>query len=299
MIHCTGKPVGVLRTSKPVANFELVAEWKHLESGGNSGIFVWAPEKALDGLKPNTLRAAASRSRCSTTATRPSTRSRSGKKATWFTTDGDVFAVGTSKMKPVPARLARRQPQLPHEEKEQGGRRVEPLLRPRINGEVRLWVNGEEVSGGSDCEPRSGYLCLESEGAPGRVPEPANPRAAVDHRDIGNAIARSQIAVCRGDHPMSMPSDDGPYAGRSAIRSQGAADATRRLPPMPDHDLALNLVRTTEAAALGAARWVGRGDKIAADQAAVDAMRLFFNAVHDGRRGRHRRGGEGQGADAL
>ena len=35
-----------------------------------------------------------------------------------------------------------------------------------INGEIRLWVNGEEVSGGTGCEPRSGYLCLESEGAP-------------------------------------------------------------------------------------------------------------------------------------
>ncbi|MGH9842347.1 MAG: 3-keto-disaccharide hydrolase [Blastocatellia bacterium] len=35
-----------------------------------------------------------------------------------------------------------------------------------INGEVRLWVNGEEVSGGNGCEPRVGYLCLESEGAP-------------------------------------------------------------------------------------------------------------------------------------
>jgi hypothetical protein len=35
-----------------------------------------------------------------------------------------------------------------------------------INGEVRLWVNGEEVSGGRDCEPRSGFLCLESEGSP-------------------------------------------------------------------------------------------------------------------------------------
>ena len=47
----------------------------------------------------------------------------------------------------------------------------------------------------------------------------------------------------------------------------------------PDHNLALDLVRTTEAAALAAARWVGRGDKIAADQAAVDAMRLLFNSV--------------------
>ncbi|MGA1392323.1 MAG: family 16 glycoside hydrolase, partial [Phycisphaerales bacterium] len=35
-----------------------------------------------------------------------------------------------------------------------------------INGEVRLWVNGREVSGGSECTPRSGYLCLESEGSP-------------------------------------------------------------------------------------------------------------------------------------
>jgi hypothetical protein len=35
-----------------------------------------------------------------------------------------------------------------------------------INGEVRLWVNGEEVSGGTNCKPASGYLCLESEGAP-------------------------------------------------------------------------------------------------------------------------------------
>jgi fructose-1,6-bisphosphatase II len=49
---------------------------------------------------------------------------------------------------------------------------------------------------------------------------------------------------------------------------------------MPGHNLALDLVRTTEAAALAAAIWVGRGDQNAADQAAVDAMRLLFNAVH-------------------
>ena len=56
--------------------------------------------------------------------------------------------------------------------------------------------------------------------------------------------------------------------------------AARRLLPMPDYNLSLDLVRTTEAAALAAARWVGRGEKNAADQAAVDAMRLFFNTVH-------------------
>ncbi len=47
----------------------------------------------------------------------------------------------------------------------------------------------------------------------------------------------------------------------------------------PDRNLALELVRVTEAAAMGAARWVGRGDKIAADQAAVDAMRLMLQTV--------------------
>ena len=47
----------------------------------------------------------------------------------------------------------------------------------------------------------------------------------------------------------------------------------------PDRNLALELVRVTEAAALGAGRWVGRGDKEAADQAAVDAMRLMIDTV--------------------
>jgi fructose-1,6-bisphosphatase II len=47
----------------------------------------------------------------------------------------------------------------------------------------------------------------------------------------------------------------------------------------PDRNLAMELVRVTEAAALAAGRWVGRGDKISADQAAVDAMRLMIDSV--------------------
>jgi fructose-1,6-bisphosphatase II len=47
----------------------------------------------------------------------------------------------------------------------------------------------------------------------------------------------------------------------------------------PDRNLALELVRVTEAAALAAARWVGFGDKNAADQAAVDAMRHMLATV--------------------
>jgi fructose-1,6-bisphosphatase II len=47
----------------------------------------------------------------------------------------------------------------------------------------------------------------------------------------------------------------------------------------PDRNLALELVRVTEAAAMGAGRWIGRGDKISADQAAVDAMRAMLDTV--------------------
>jgi fructose-1,6-bisphosphatase II len=52
------------------------------------------------------------------------------------------------------------------------------------------------------------------------------------------------------------------------------ADDTR-----PDRNLALELVRVTEAAALASGPWIGKGDKIGADQAAVDAMRLMIDSV--------------------
>jgi fructose-1,6-bisphosphatase II len=50
-------------------------------------------------------------------------------------------------------------------------------------------------------------------------------------------------------------------------------------PQAPDRNLAMDLARATEAAALAAGRWFGRGDKNGADGAAVDAMRLVLNSV--------------------
>ncbi|MBV8563632.1 MAG: class II fructose-bisphosphatase, partial [Actinobacteria bacterium] len=47
----------------------------------------------------------------------------------------------------------------------------------------------------------------------------------------------------------------------------------------PDRNIAMELVRVTEAGAMAAARWIGRGDKEAADQAAVDAMRYVLDSV--------------------
>ncbi|MCC7366103.1 MAG: class II fructose-bisphosphatase [Dehalococcoidia bacterium] len=48
---------------------------------------------------------------------------------------------------------------------------------------------------------------------------------------------------------------------------------------IPDRNIAMELIRTTEAAALAAARWMGRGDKNASDGAAVNAMRLMLDTV--------------------
>jgi fructose-1,6-bisphosphatase II len=62
-----------------------------------------------------------------------------------------------------------------------------------------------------------------------------------------------------------------------AATEQSSGSNETRLPP--DRNLALELVRVTEAAALAAGRWVGRGDTEAADQAAVDAMRLMLGTV--------------------
>lgn len=50
-------------------------------------------------------------------------------------------------------------------------------------------------------------------------------------------------------------------------------------PTQPDRNVALELIRVTEAAAIASAHWVGRGDKNAADAAAVDAMRHVLSAV--------------------
>jgi fructose-1,6-bisphosphatase II len=82
---------------------------------------------------------------------------------------------------------------------------------------------------------------------------------------------------------MSNPSSDPAYLSPGTSSSQVTAvqaSSGRGLVSSLDSSLALDLVRTTEAAALAAARWVGRGDKNASDQAAVDAMRLLFNVVH-------------------
>lgn len=165
LIQCTGKPVGVVRSQKPVTNFELVVEWQHLRSGGNSGVFVWVPMASLETLKPNQLPHGIEVQVLDHGYTEQYEKS-SGKKADWFTSNGDVFPVGTSNMKPFPPVAPDGRRSFPTKNLSKGVGHWNHYYIRAINGEVRLWVNGEEVSGGTNCEPRTGYLCLESEGSP-------------------------------------------------------------------------------------------------------------------------------------
>ena len=166
-IHCTGNPVGVIRSVKPITNFELVAEWRHLKSGGNSGIFVWASEKALTGLKPGQLPPGGIEVQVLDHGYAEQYEKSTGKKPDWFTTNGDVFPVGSSKMTPFPPAAPNNSGRsFPRKNLSKGINHWNHYYVRAINGEVRLWVNGEEVSGGTNCEPKTGFLCLESEGAP-------------------------------------------------------------------------------------------------------------------------------------
>ncbi len=163
--HCTGQPVGVIRSQHPYTNFELVAEWRHLKSGGNSGIFVWVPEASLSGLKPGKLPHGIEVQVLDHGYAEQYERSQ-GKKPDWFTTHGDVFPVGSSDMKPFPPVAPNGKRSFPSKNLSKGVDQWNHYYVRAINGEVRLWVNGEEVSGGTDCRPATGFLCLESEGSP-------------------------------------------------------------------------------------------------------------------------------------
>jgi hypothetical protein len=164
-IHCTGLPIGVCRSKKPVTNFELLLEWRHEKYAGNSGVFVWTPKESLDALKRDQLPSGIEVQVLDNGYTEQYEKS-SKKKATWFTTHGDVFPVGKSKMKPFPPTSPDGSRSFPRKNLSKSFGEWNHYYVRAINGEIRLWVNGEEVSGGNGIEPRTGYLCLESEGSP-------------------------------------------------------------------------------------------------------------------------------------
>lgn len=164
LLRCTGQPIGVLRSVKPYTNFEFVCEWRHLRAAGNSGIFLWSPRASLDALEGPGLPEGIEVQVLDLGYREQ--YERDGRKADWFTCHGDVFPVGGSKMTPFPPVSPNGKRSFPREQRSKGSPEWNHYYVRAINGEVRLWVNGAEVSGGSGCEPRTGHLALESEGSP-------------------------------------------------------------------------------------------------------------------------------------
>jgi hypothetical protein len=164
-VKCTGRPVGVTSTTREFTNFEMSVEWRHLSSGGNSGVFLWCPPKVLENLPPGKLPPGGIEVQVLDHGYKTQYE-KSGKKANWFTTDGDVFPVGSSDMKPFPPVAPNGKRSFPKERHSRGTPEWNRYFIRAVDGEVRLWVNGHEVSGGSDCKPATGFLCLEAEGAP-------------------------------------------------------------------------------------------------------------------------------------
>ncbi|MFM8890391.1 MAG: DUF1080 domain-containing protein, partial [Planctomycetia bacterium] len=164
-VRCTGRPVGVTRTKDPYTNFEMSLEWRHLSSGGNSGVFLWSPLSVLESIKPGQLPPGGIEVQVLDHGYTTQYEKSSGKKADWFTTDGDVFPVGSSSMKPFPPVAPNGSRSFPKSKHSLGTPEWNHYFIRAIDGEVRLWVNGHEVSGGSDCKPATGHLCLEAEGA--------------------------------------------------------------------------------------------------------------------------------------
>ncbi len=160
VIHCTGLPIGGLRTERQYENFILELEWRHLRRSGNSGVFVWgSPINApgvpfLRGIEVQALDHGYAED----------FQRKNGKASDWFTVHGDVFAIHGATMRYIGRTNGKRS--FPIEDRSRPSPEWNHYRIEARNGSLRLHVNGREVSGGDDANYRKGYLALESEGSP-------------------------------------------------------------------------------------------------------------------------------------
>ena len=153
-IVTTGNPTGFLRTARQYENFVLDFDWMHVEKEkmANSGLFVWGDPIPAVGT--------------------PYTRGievqvliNFAPKDGWATSHGDLFSIWGARCvpdRPHPKGIERC---LPSENRVKGGGEWNHYKVVANDGAIKLHVNGKEVSGVGKCNPRKGYLALESEGA--------------------------------------------------------------------------------------------------------------------------------------
>ncbi len=165
VLKCNGNCNGGLRTNQTYKNFELILEWRHQRRSGNSGVFIWSPKEVLDQLQPGALPQGIEIQILDHGYAEDWEKNK-GSKPDWFTTHGDVFPVGVASMKPFAPAAPNGKRSFPSANHSRGVGQWNHYYIRGINGEVRLWVNGHEVSGGNQCNPADGFIVLEAEGAP-------------------------------------------------------------------------------------------------------------------------------------
>ncbi len=159
LLLCTGHPIGVMRTDRQYENFILHIEWKHLEAGGNSGVFVWsdpapAPGKPLPkGGEVQMLELEFPQLH----------RGKDGKPLHPGYVSGELFGANGLTVTPDNPRGAR---SMSFEYRCKGKGEWNTYDVVCVDGVIKLSINGKFVNGVSHASQRKGYLCLESEGAP-------------------------------------------------------------------------------------------------------------------------------------
>lgn len=155
MIIISGIPTGYMRSPKMIENFVLECDWRHMKSGGNSGIFVWG-----DGIPAM----GTGYTRGIEVQVLDHGFNVPGKDE-WYTTNGDIFSIWGASMTPTGRVSKKGTRSFPTEDRSLGSPEWNHYRITGNQGELRLEVNGKEVTVAKDCIPRKGFIALESEGS--------------------------------------------------------------------------------------------------------------------------------------
>lgn len=156
ILVCHGLPIGVIRSGRQFENYILHVEWKHMEAGGNSGMFMWSSavpgeNRLPDGVEVQMLE-----------LDWVNQNIRDGKKPPIAYVHGELFGVGGVKTIPDNPRGSRSK-SIENRCKGQGEWNTYDVVC--VDGTIKLSVNGKFVNGISQSTQRKGFMCLESEGA--------------------------------------------------------------------------------------------------------------------------------------
>lgn len=158
MLVCSGHPIGVMRTDRQYENFLLHVEWRHMEAGGNSGVFGWSegsvPEgKSLPkGMEVQMLELDWVNQH----------KMKDGSTPPIAYVHGELFGAGGMTTEPDNPRGSRSKSA---ENRCLGKGEWNVYDVVFVDGVVKLSVNGKFVNGVRNASVKKGYLCLESEGA--------------------------------------------------------------------------------------------------------------------------------------